>query len=584
MRNDEYDEDENVEDNNWDEADSPDSVEHSRNNNDEVVKECTELFSRVDYIMEPDACAQIGRYLRAYGPFETMAKMLMDNYAGIAQAVNLVAEFLILAGMDVKAVQEMVESHLLNKILRHFDPKKADSIFTNSGETPSWLIQMIEYPTWRNLFYKLAEAYPDCLMLNFTIKLISDAGHQGEITSVSTACHQLEVFSRVLKTFISTFLQGGEEALEKTLPEFTRMVCHGEHTYLYSQLIMHILAKESKGGPNIRRLFQEVNKYALQKGLDVTPITLALNGASAYPRACQALSAMLSRNELNPADITVLYEMYSSPDPPPVELIRNPQFLDLFVDSLFLPGKQVNPERRSKYVYLMAYAVSVTEVWKKGVRKSINKDELKSTMASVEKGTTLCSDNKGSNELLAEMSAIFQCAKVPVVSMGMIKWVHHVLTQPNYFLLHHDYTPLHFILLDEISSNHPLLHKEIFSVLTKIFEFHFSDIDDMHRLNLKKMILDRLVHLLSCGYVLPIIAYLHNCWKELSVDVSLIRHFVTEVLDMVAPPYSPEFMQAFYPLIESNVVTGSLKLIDESDPISEFINHYKATFGTSQEA
>ena len=41
---------------------------------------------------------------------------------------------------------------------------------------------------------------------------------------------------------------------------------------------------------------------------------------------------------------------------------------------------------------------------------------------------------------------------------------------------------------------------------------------------------------------------------------------------MVAPPYSPEFMQAFYPLIESNVVTGSLKLIDESDPISEFIS------------
>lgn len=28
-----------------------------------------------------------------------MAKMLMDNYAGIAQAVNLVAEFLILAGI-----------------------------------------------------------------------------------------------------------------------------------------------------------------------------------------------------------------------------------------------------------------------------------------------------------------------------------------------------------------------------------------------------------------------------------------------------------------------------------------------------
>ena len=42
------------------------------------------------------------------------------------------------------------------------------------------------------------------------------------------------------------------------------------------------------------------------RGFDVTPITLALSGAAAYPRACQALSSMLSRNALNPADITVV--------------------------------------------------------------------------------------------------------------------------------------------------------------------------------------------------------------------------------------------------------------------------------------
>ena len=53
------------------------------------------------------------------------------------------------------------------------------------------------------------------------LQLISDAGHQGEITSVSTACHQIEVFSRVLRTSISTLLEGGEDALEKNLPEFT---------------------------------------------------------------------------------------------------------------------------------------------------------------------------------------------------------------------------------------------------------------------------------------------------------------------------------------------------------------------------
>lgn len=60
---------------------------------------------------------------------------------------------------------------------------------------------------------------------------------------------------------------------------------------------------------------------------DVTPITMALNGASSSPSACQALASMLSRNTLNPADISVLFRNYSTIEPPPIELLRNPQFL-----------------------------------------------------------------------------------------------------------------------------------------------------------------------------------------------------------------------------------------------------------------
>lgn len=70
---------------------------------------------------------------------------------------------------------------------------------------------MIDHHTWRSLIYRLAEEYPDCLMLNFTIKLISDAGFQSEITSISTAAQQIEVFSRVLKTSITKFLTNPED-------------------------------------------------------------------------------------------------------------------------------------------------------------------------------------------------------------------------------------------------------------------------------------------------------------------------------------------------------------------------------------
>lgn len=78
-------------------------------------------------------------------------------------------------------------------VLKHFDPKKADKIFSDGSvgylavlsqtyvpfihiiylflQTPSWLEEMIGIPTWRELFYQLADQYPDCVMLKFTIKV-----------------------------------------------------------------------------------------------------------------------------------------------------------------------------------------------------------------------------------------------------------------------------------------------------------------------------------------------------------------------------------------------------------------------------
>lgn len=90
--------------------------------------------------------------------------------------------------------------------------------FSILPQTPAWLTEMIDHHTWRSLIYRLAEEYPDCLMLNFTIKLISDAGFQSEITSISTAAQQIEVFSRVLKTAITKFLSSPDD-VQKCIEE-----------------------------------------------------------------------------------------------------------------------------------------------------------------------------------------------------------------------------------------------------------------------------------------------------------------------------------------------------------------------------
>uniref|UniRef100_G1PR19 Negative elongation factor complex member C/D n=1 Tax=Myotis lucifugus TaxID=59463 RepID=G1PR19_MYOLU len=545
----------------------------------EVQQECLHKFSTRDYIMEPSIFNTLKRYFQAGGSPENVIQLLSENYTAVAQTVNLLAEWLIQTGVEPVQVQETVENHLKNLLIKHFDPRKADSIFTEEGETPAWLEQMIAHTTWRDLFYKLAEAHPDCLMLNFTVKLISDAGYQGEITSVSTACQQLEVFSRVLRTSLATILDGGEENLEKNLPEFAKMVCHGEHTYLFAQAMMSVLAQEEQGGSAVRRIAQEVQRFAQEKGHDASQITLALGTAASYPRACQALGAMLSKGALNPADITVLFKMFTSMDPPPVELIRVPAFLDLFMQSLFKPGARINQDHKHKYIHILAYAASVVETWKKNKRVSINKDELKSTSKAVETVHNLCcNENKGASELVAELSTLYQCIRFPVVAMGVLKWVDWTVSEPRYFQLQTDHTPVHLALLDEISTCHQLLHPQVLQLLVKLFETEHSQLDVMEQLELKKTLLDRMVHLLSRGYVLPVVSYIRKCLEKLDTDISLIRYFVTEVLDVIAPPYTSDFVQLFLPILENDSIAGTIKTEGEHDPVTEFIAHCKSNF------
>ena len=37
----------------------------------------------------------------------------------------------------------MVENHLKQMILKTFEPKKADTIFTEEGDAPAWLTELI---------------------------------------------------------------------------------------------------------------------------------------------------------------------------------------------------------------------------------------------------------------------------------------------------------------------------------------------------------------------------------------------------------------------------------------------------------
>lgn len=83
-----------------------------------------------------------------------------------------------------------------------------------------------------------------------------------------------------------------------------------------------------------------------------------------------------------------------------------------------------------------------------------------------------------------------------------------------------------------------------------------------------------MVHLMSRGHVIQTVKYINKCWKEQDTDISLIRHFVIEVLDMIGPPYSMQFINLFLPLINNENINSSLKP-EEEKSIKDFINYCK---------
>ena len=139
----------------------------------------------------------------------------------------------------------------------------------------------------------------------------------------------------------------------------------------------------------------------------------------------------------------------------------------------------------------------------------------------------------------------------------------------------------------------------------------------MEQIEIRKMIIDRMVHLLCVGHVIPVIQYMRFCLDSESADKSLIRHFAAEVsvnlktirlikiqnflspaaptdprlpqtrscpgppvnsslpqvMEVTTSPYSKEFISEFLPIAKNPDITASLRNINESDSISQFIEY-----------
>ncbi|VDL82748.1 unnamed protein product [Nippostrongylus brasiliensis] len=465
------------------------------------------------------------------------------------------------------------------KIPKQFSPDVADTIFEDGGVI-EWLPELINHKRWRALLYELMEQYPSCLMLNFAVKLISDAGFQTEISTVSSAAQQLDIFSRVLVTSIDMVLVEHRKgclttAYEKAFGELARVVCQAEHTYVYTMALLKVIG--STQGGRILAACEQMSESLRAEMEGREHETTALRTALAQTtddqvasHFTQALLNMVSRGELNPADVTIIYDQYILPQPPPISIIRDPIFIELLLDSLFhFEGPKTIPEHRFKYIFLLACAASVSETRNSNGQRTQTRLELDNCRQCLEDAVSLL---EGMDDLLAELNELLHLIKMPVVAAGVLYYVHTLLLSEEKT---GDPPSAALCLLDHISTLHPILHTKAFDVCCQLYEKIAGENEAAEVImERQRLVVDRLVHLLSVGGSIPVLEKVWEMFRDGQIDASLVRYFAMEayfcfqVLEIIAPPFSDDLIALFLPLVDNE------EIFDKGAQVSPFTRNF----------
>ncbi|KAJ1363506.1 hypothetical protein KIN20_023391 [Parelaphostrongylus tenuis] len=450
---------------------------------------------------------------------------------------------------------KIVENTLATLIVKHFSPDIADTIFEDGGVI-EWLPELINHRhEIRYIVPELMQSPP--LPLRHTLQLsvlhkrrtsgsepVSDVNYQEQRSSLTYSL-------RVLLTSIDAVLYEHRKgcitaAYEKAFGELVRVVCQAEHTYVYTMGLLKAVGT-AQGGRILAACEQVAESLRSEmegREHETTAIRTALAQTADDQVAShftQALLNMVSKCELNPADMTIIYDQYILPLPPPIAIIRDPIFIELLLDSLFhYEGPKAIAEHRFKYTFLLACAASVSESRSSNGRRTQSRLELDNCRQCLDDTINLL---ENMDDLLGELNELLHAIKMPVVAAGVLYYVQTLLLSEEKT---GDPPGAALCLLDHISTLHPNLHIKAFDVCCQLYEKIAGENDAAEVImGRQRLVVDRLVHLLSVGGAIPVLEKVCEMYRNGQIDASLVRYFSMEVLEIIAPPFADDVVNFF---------------------------------------
>ncbi|KAG0265756.1 Negative elongation factor C/D [Mortierella polycephala] len=446
-----------------------------------------------DSILEPTIVDTIGIFLNSGGSPLQLVNTLPSSYVGVPEMCNLMSGWA--REFDIDPVEVMQEA-LKEQLMDRFDPESVDKQFMMSGsETPHFLKTMIQHPFWRSVIYELSEKHQKCQLLNYAIQSISDAGYQGEIASVATASTFVKVFSGVLLDSLDKLREEDDVGLLDRLPD---LVCNLRNSTV----------------------------------------------ADSFPWRRYADETMLFKTYQ-------LHRAYSSNDPPSAYFLRDPDFFEIMLSSIFVPsfkGGIVKQDHKDKYLWLMAYAAGVHE----NDDMTTDTTEVQQTYEALNLLDDTLSKRTAGTDLTPILHNLLIAIETPVASMALMYWIKFVIMETSYiesYFRSHE-VPVPLLLIEEMAYKHSLQQTAVFATLVDFFEAPL-ELNPEIMMTYRKSILDRMIYLMQLNYVMPVLDYIRM--RASKMDQSLSMHFVKRVLELVHGPYSRKFVEGIGQMIQEIV-------------------------------
>lgn len=528
-------------------------------------------LAKPDAILETGIRDKIQEFTRAGGTSQDVARLLSENYVGYAEMVNLVAGWI--DAVELEQSENVIEAAVEDVVRHKFIASRADHALFKLERPPPLIDHLIVSERWWPVIKGLHQVHKGCGLLEEMHRKWSLREIAGDVDVTKS----LDAFTGVLTDIMRNCLEADDidsQSLAEMQRKVTALALYDERSFVITLRILasaEAMCEHKETAKVINQLAQEIRKEAVGEMTKLTRVSNVIARqwvakfavlfecvTKSLPIMKEPLETVLSfvfsesKTKSFQKEIAALNKtfefIWDRNDPEALQerqslltILRQSEILAAMHRTLFSTQRDSRyKDARRKCLCMLLGCASVSP---KGSANEFSRieDKLLEVTAIIAKLKLGAS----AYEIKPFLATFKEALSIPVVAAGMVDWAHNsILHQPRPNVL--NATLKYYVsIVDYAARYHPALRQQCLKALFDAFERDFTTerpqdaLTDAELLYIRGMVAKALSNLTRMGCASDIVRFYRR--NTMTIDKSMIRHFVLDLLAIAEPPFSRDF-------------------------------------------